>query len=133
MLAKEMGLGFLTLRDAKTLEHAQGRQHHTIFGTSWSSVQQMNRRFAVTHITLTPEEAAALRGALSCYVFDLRMEIADTDSWQFRQNLKHEEVLLKQLLQQLDPEWASPGAFSSPGDSTLARSGGDAPRPEILT
>jgi hypothetical protein len=40
---------------------------------------------------------------------DLRMEIADTDSWQFRQNLKHEEVLLKKLLEQLDAELASPG------------------------
>jgi hypothetical protein len=71
--------------------------------------------------------------ALSCYVSDLRMEIADTDSWPFRQNLKHEEVWLKQLLPQLDPAWAAPGTLSSPGDATLARSGGDAPRPEILT
>ena len=86
----------------------------------------------MTQITLTSEEADALRGALSCYVSDLRMEIADTDSWQFRQNLKHEEVLLKKLIQQLDPEWASLGASSSPGDSTMARSGGDAPRPVIL-
>jgi hypothetical protein len=92
----------------------------------------MNRRFTMTQITLTPEEADALRGALRCYVSDLRMEIADTDSWQFRQNLKHEEVLLRKLLQQLDPEWASPVASSSPGDSTMARSGGNASHPVIL-
>jgi hypothetical protein len=77
------------------------------------------------HITLTQEEAAALRGALSCYVSDLRMEIADTDSWQFRENLKHEEVLLKKFLQQLDSELASPGAPSLVGDSTIACLGCD--------
>jgi hypothetical protein len=43
---------------------------------------------------------------------DLRMEIADTDSMQFRESLKREEVLLKKLLQQLDAELASPGASS---------------------
>lgn len=41
---------------------------------------------------------------------DLRMEIADTDSMQLRQDLKHEEALLKKLLQQLDAELASPGS-----------------------
>ena len=64
------------------------------------------------HITLTQEEVAVLKAALSYYVSDLRMEIADTDSWQFRENLKHEELLLKKLLQQLDSELAAPGASS---------------------
>jgi hypothetical protein len=39
---------------------------------------------------------------------NLRMEIADTDSWQFRQNLKLEEALLKKLMEQLDAELAVP-------------------------
>jgi hypothetical protein len=56
----------------------------------------------LAQITLTKEEAAALRGARSSYVSDLRMEIADTDSWDFRQNLKHEAALLKKLLEQPD-------------------------------
>jgi hypothetical protein len=64
----------------------------------------------MAQIILTQEEAAALRGALNCYVSDLRMEIADTDSWQFRQNLKREALLLKKLLEQLDAELASPAA-----------------------
>ena len=63
-------------------------------------------------ITFTQEEAAALRDILSGYLSDLRMEVADTDSLQFRENLKREEVLLKTLLQQLDAELASPGASS---------------------
>jgi hypothetical protein len=68
----------------------------------------------MAQIALTQEEATVLREALSSYVSDLRMEIAQTDSWQFRQNLKREEVLLKKLLEQLDAEWASPGASPQP-------------------
>ena len=71
-------------------------------------MEAKNRRPAVAQITLTQEEATALRGALSSYVSDLRMEIADTDSWQWRQNLKREAVLLKKLLEQLDAELAVP-------------------------
>ena len=62
----------------------------------------------MAQITLTQEEAAALRGALSSYVSDIRMEIANTDSWQWRQNLKREAVLLKKLLEQLDAQVAVP-------------------------
>ena len=62
----------------------------------------------MAQITLTPEEAAALRGALSRDVSDIRMEIANTDSWQWRQDLKREAVLLKKLLEQLDAELAVP-------------------------
>jgi len=64
----------------------------------------------MAQITLTQEEATTLRGALSSYVSDLQMEIRDTDSWQFRQNLKREAVLLKKLLEQLDAELVLAGA-----------------------
>jgi hypothetical protein len=69
----------------------------------------------MVQITLTQDEATILREALSSYVSDLRMEIAKTDSWQFRQNLRREEVLLKKLLVQLDAELASPAASPQPG------------------
>jgi hypothetical protein len=74
------------------------------------SMLAMNRKPTMAQIILTQEEAAVLRGALNSYVSDLRMEIADTDSWQFRQNLKREALLLKKLLEQLDAELASPAA-----------------------
>jgi hypothetical protein len=61
----------------------------------------------MAQIILTREEATILKGALSSYVSDLRMEIADTDSWDFRQPLKHEEVVLKKLMEQLDGELAA--------------------------
>jgi hypothetical protein len=74
------------------------------------SMLAKNRKATMAQIILTQEEAAVLRGALNSYVSDLRMEIADTDSWQFRQNLKREALLLKKLLEQLDAELASPAA-----------------------
>jgi hypothetical protein len=43
------------------------------------------------------------------------MEIRDTDSWQFRQNLKLEEVSLRKLMEQLDTELVSPTTFSESG------------------
>jgi hypothetical protein len=58
----------------------------------------------VAQITLTQEEAAQLREVLNSYLSDLRMEIADTDSMPFREDLKRQEVLLKKLLQQLGDE-----------------------------
>jgi len=61
---------------------------------------------------MTQAEAAALREILSSYLSDLRMEIADTDSMQFREGLKRREALLKKLLEQLDAAVASPDAAS---------------------
>lgn len=66
----------------------------------------------MAQITLTQEEAATLRKALSSYVSDLWREIAHTDSWQFRQNLKQEEALLKKVMEQLDAELAAVGTSS---------------------
>jgi hypothetical protein len=77
-----------------------------------SSASEMNRRSTVAQITLTQAEAAALREMLSSYLSDLRMEVADTDSMQFREGLKRQEALLKNILQQLDGQLASPGASS---------------------
>gem|GEM_PF-249821 len=79
----------------------------------------------MAQITFSQEEAAALRGVLNSYVADLRMEIADTDSWPFRQNLKREALLLKKLLEQLDAKLASPAtpyslAFLAPARSRQA-------------
>jgi hypothetical protein len=72
----------------------------------------MNRRATVVQINLTQEEAAALSGVLSSYLSDLRMEIADTDSMQFREDLKRQEALLSSLLERLEADLASPGASS---------------------
>jgi len=50
------------------------------------------------HITLTDAEAATLRDALENYISDLRMEIADTDRMDFREDLKHREAVLNKVL-----------------------------------
>jgi hypothetical protein len=58
----------------------------------------------MVQIELTSEEAETLRAVLESYLSDLRMEIADTDSMDFRENLKKTEVFLKDLLQRLTKE-----------------------------
>ena len=66
----------------------------------------------MAQITLPQAEAAALREMLGSYLSDLRMEVANTDSMPFREDLKRQEALLKNILQQLDMQSASPGASS---------------------
>lgn len=58
-------------------------------------------------VTLPPEEATLLREVLESYLSDLRMEIADTDSMDFREGLKRQEDFLKRFLRQL-PATAAP-------------------------
>ena len=52
-------------------------------------------------LNLTAGEGAMLREILTSYLSDLRMEIANTDSMDFRQGLKKREVFLSRLLQDL--------------------------------
>lgn len=53
------------------------------------------------HLTLTAEEASILHEVLTYYVSDLRMEISNTDSMDFREQLKAKEAFLKRLLDDL--------------------------------
>jgi hypothetical protein len=50
------------------------------------------------NLQLTDEEAEAIRSALASYLSDLRMEIADTDRKQMRDQLKRREDLLRSVL-----------------------------------
>jgi hypothetical protein len=52
-------------------------------------------------LKLSDEEAKTLQNVLSEYLSDLRMEIADTESFDLRQELKRTEALIKRLLSQL--------------------------------
>ncbi len=53
-------------------------------------------------LELSEEECAELKSILTSYLSDLRMEIADTESFDFRQGLKRREVFLKKLLHSLE-------------------------------
>lgn len=53
-------------------------------------------------LKLSDEDAKELCGVLEDYLSDLRMEIADTDSFDLREELKRTEVLLKRLIADLD-------------------------------
>jgi len=52
-------------------------------------------------ITLSDEEAKVVRHALTAYLSDLRMEVHATDSYDMREELKHEEAVLNHILQGL--------------------------------
>ncbi len=62
----------------------------------------------MVQIELTSEEAETLREILLFYLSELRMEIADTDSLDFREPLKKKEEFLKELLQRLGWEVPKP-------------------------
>jgi hypothetical protein len=55
-------------------------------------------------ITMTQEEAAMLTNVLGTYVSDLRMEVADTEKLELRENLKKQEAFLNKLLTTLETE-----------------------------
>ena len=52
----------------------------------------------MVQLELTDTEALDLKKILIYYLSELRMEIADTDSMEFRENLKRKEVFLKDLI-----------------------------------
>ncbi len=55
----------------------------------------------MSDVNLNEEELIVLRDVLESYLSDLRMEIADTDNYDFRQELKHKEDRLKAILEKI--------------------------------
>ncbi len=53
------------------------------------------------NLDLTKEENDILAMVLENYLSDLRMEIADTDSMDFRESLKKKKDVLKKVLETL--------------------------------
>ncbi len=63
-------------------------------------------------ISLSDEELAVVRHALTAYLSDLRMEVHATDSYDMREELKHEEAVLNRVVQEIDahvPQGGPPG------------------------
>jgi len=58
-------------------------------------------------LDLTSEELGILKAALQSYISDLRMEIADTDSMDFRNRLKAKEQVLIKVMERIEPGTAS--------------------------
>jgi hypothetical protein len=52
-------------------------------------------------LELSDDDARILRDVVESCLSDLRMEIADTDSMDFREALKRREEFLKRLVKQL--------------------------------
>ena len=80
---------------------------------SWNDARDRISRLPVTKrppqpkarmnrtIQLAEEEAQVLRSVLEEYISELRMEVANTDSMDFREDLKRKEEILKSLRNQL--------------------------------
>ena len=51
----------------------------------------------MVHLELSPTEAEILRMVLESYLSDLRMEIADTDSLDYRKGLKDRKAVLRKI------------------------------------
>ena len=56
----------------------------------------------MVQIDLNPTEAEVLRMVLESYLSDLRMEIAGTDSMDFREGLKARKLVLRKVLAQIN-------------------------------
>ncbi|MCG6955489.1 MAG: hypothetical protein LJF04_05800 [Gemmatimonadetes bacterium] len=57
-------------------------------------------------LDLTPDEAEILKDALESYLADLRMEIAGTDSMDFRETLKDTKATLRKIVEALESQGA---------------------------
>ena len=63
-------------------------------------------------LSLTVEEAQLLREVLTNHIADLRSEITHTERYSLRQELKHDEELLRALVARLDTSASSAVAAS---------------------
>lgn len=52
----------------------------------------------MVRLQLEPTEAEILRMVLESYLSDLRMEIADTDSMDYREKLKERKAVLRRIV-----------------------------------
>jgi hypothetical protein len=62
---------------------------------------EITRSIIMVELTLSLDEAKTLKDALTTYLSELRMEIADTEQQEFRESLKTEEEILKKILESL--------------------------------
>jgi len=52
-------------------------------------------------ITLTPDEAQLLKKILESFLSDLRVEVADTEKYEWRKELQKDEETIKGLIARL--------------------------------
>ncbi len=60
-------------------------------------------------LTLSPDEAALLRRALTNRLMDLRMEISNTGKYKLRKDLQRDEMALKGIIARLSEAQPSVG------------------------
>jgi hypothetical protein len=52
-------------------------------------------------ISLTEDEAAVLKDVLESYLGELRMEVSNTEQYDFRLALKRKEAVIKELISRI--------------------------------
>lgn len=77
----------------------QKRQRDRVDGNWLSS--PLSLEGIMHHLQLDDDTRNTLAETIECAIGELRMEIADTDSYDFRQQLKVREATLKRLLSDL--------------------------------
>jgi glycine cleavage system regulatory protein len=70
-------------------------------GLSSSRLARPARRAPMVRIELSAQQAQELSAILEDYLSDLRMEIVDTDSQDFRESLKRRKELVSLVVDQL--------------------------------
>jgi hypothetical protein len=71
------------------------------------------REELIMELTLNDRELAILRRVLKQYLPDMRMTISDTENYEWRQSMKEDEAVLKELIARLD-------AMAPAGTTTFA-------------
>jgi hypothetical protein len=66
------------------------------------TINPLNQEGRMVLLNFTQEELDMLQNILNSYLSDLRMEIADTDKKDFRDELKKQEKFLTELLNLLN-------------------------------
>ncbi len=64
----------------------------------------------MVRLELDDKEARILAEILRYHLSELRMEIADTDSMNFRETLKEKEALIRRILKELPSSEESPSS-----------------------
>ncbi len=59
-------------------------------------------------LELTPDQAGILRGILDAYLRDMSYEIANTETYEYRQQLKERRDKITAIFEALGPDDATP-------------------------
>lgn len=63
---------------------------------------EASERQVAMRLDLSPDQARLLDRILSAYLSDLRVEVRATDSYGFRQDLKREQTMVREIVERIE-------------------------------